>query len=889
MNDSERLLGQKLDSQTVDQTQDRSAPETPGDGPTGPYVPNGALPAPDWAELGSRLVDVEFLAAGGMGEVFLATDPRLNARIIVKVIGTMLARSEDSIKRFLWEAQVTARLNHPGVPAVHGVGKTSDGRPCYAMRFISGVEMNEALATKKPWVDLAHTRRMLNHFVAVCQVVAYAHGQGVIHRDLKPQNIRLGEFGETVVLDWGLAKSHGQGPPTVDEQGTVLGTRKYMPPEQAEGRQHDVDERSDVFALGKILLDIVATNGPGPLRSIVARATAAGSADRYQSVRALADDVQRWLADEKVTVHRDSLGVRLARRLRKNPVWVTGFAVAIVGLTITVVAVAVEQRQTAHQRDLAQENEGKAKKERDEKEVERQRAVSAREQTRQALRSFLEDDVVRLFERTAKVTEAEFAFLDQLAERFRAYGQGDFTDETRRTVYRGLFRIAVIFARFNQNQRAEKLYRDVIVRIDQLLYSSPGDSLLIKSRADTQANLAHLLGQTSPKEASSLFQQSLATLQRLRQDHPTNPEVVSQLSLKSNNYAEFLSRTGQIDQARRKYLEAINFSQQFQTMSPANDEPKRFQGGIHYNLGNLLSEIDPPAASEHHRRSIEFRSNLLAKQPSDSVLQDNLAESYCALGLHLSHSNPEESLRLYQEALKIQDKLVQEFPSNVGYCQHRSHTMHNLGVLHSDQGRTTEAGEVYERSVKLMRDLAERNAESPIFQNELAVSLYHLGQHYFELKNWKKARELAEETVFLCERTGLSKSKIDKHRLHYALTLRLLAGAHRGLGDYQQAIQVSDRLAKFPNDVGTECHDPAAILASCIPLVEKDSRRTDTTAYVEDLRKRSMSFLRQAYNAGAYDDADLLDELRTVKDFDPIRRDPEFKQLLKQIAERKAR
>ena len=233
---------------------------------------------------------------GGMGEVFPARDEELGRTVALKFIQRGKG-GLDAERRFRREVVITARLQHPGIVPVFGPAVSEDGRSGYAMRFISGESFEAAIArhhdttatdTSKP------TRaELLNRFEAVCNTMAYAHSHGVIHRDLKPANVMLGRYGETFVVDWGLAKiladdpieqaAHKELPPltrqgddstgkSLTETGYAIGTIAYMPPEQAQGDHANLDERADVFALGAILCKILTGKPPytGPLAAQLA-------------------------------------------------------------------------------------------------------------------------------------------------------------------------------------------------------------------------------------------------------------------------------------------------------------------------------------------------------------------------------------------------------------------------------------------------------------------------------------------------------------------------------------------------------------------------------------------------------------------------------------------
>ena len=212
------------------------------------------------AAQGSRFQVVRPHLRGGLGQIFIARDLELDREVALKEIHDFHADRPDSRARFIREAEITGRLEHPGIVPVYGMGRNSEGRPFYAMRLIRGDTLGDAIRryhaqeppASHPVERALELRRLLGHFVTVCNTIAYAHSQGVLHRDIKPGNILLGPFGQTVVVDWGLAKLIGARGPEVSEAfdqagdarpaadaetqpGQVMGTPSFMSPEQFAG------------------------------------------------------------------------------------------------------------------------------------------------------------------------------------------------------------------------------------------------------------------------------------------------------------------------------------------------------------------------------------------------------------------------------------------------------------------------------------------------------------------------------------------------------------------------------------------------------------------------------------------------------------------------------
>ena len=311
---------------------------------------------------------------GGLGRVSRAHDRELQREVAIK---ELVSRNEVNERRFMREALLTARLEHPGIVPVHEAGRWADGTPFYAMKLIAGRPLRELIAERR---TVPERLGLLHHVIAVADAIAYAHGQKVIHRDLKPSNIIVGDFGETMVIDWGLAKNLSDaddvascdpgsdpGDDELTRDGTVLGTPAYMAPEQARGER--VDARADVFAIGAMLWELCSLDrGPAPERgerhrqlrrngidedliAIIDKATHPLAARRYADAGALAADLKAFKAGARIASRAYSPVAVIKHWIRRHRAiaW-AGSGVA----ALAIVGAIAYVRSIAAERDLVQ-------------------------------------------------------------------------------------------------------------------------------------------------------------------------------------------------------------------------------------------------------------------------------------------------------------------------------------------------------------------------------------------------------------------------------------------------------------------------------------------------------------------------------------------------------
>ena len=340
------------------------------------------------------------IGRGGMGAVFSTVDQDVRRKVAMKVMLPSATSNPAHIKRFLEEAQITGQLEHPNIVPVHEIGIDEESKIYFTMKLVRGENL-ESIIDKIAGGNQTYAQKyslgvLLQIFMKVCDAIAYAHSKGVLHRDLKPENIMIGDFGEVLVMDWGLAKVLGRedihapearvldtdkANPLHTMEGQVMGTPSYMSPEQAQGKISELDERSDIFSLGGILYKILTHHAPykgknarealemarkrmlqppdiraprsaipAELTAICMKAMARNKDERYASAEELKNDIQRYLDGRSVSAKRDNLLVMAKKWVLRNKVAALGMAGALCALIIGISGAALYEHQKRQER-----------------------------------------------------------------------------------------------------------------------------------------------------------------------------------------------------------------------------------------------------------------------------------------------------------------------------------------------------------------------------------------------------------------------------------------------------------------------------------------------------------------------------------------------------------
>lgn len=682
---------------------------------------------------------VRALARGGLGRVSVARDIELDREVALKEILEEKASSFDARDRFMLEAKITGSLEHPGIVPVYGLGIGQKGSPYYAMRLIRGKSLHLEIQNlyksangELPFAKLDQTklRRLLRSVVDACNAVGYAHSRGVLHRDLKPSNIMIGKYGETLVVDWGLAKVLGDPtedrlqsePVVVDSRpndsslttmGSVVGSPGYMSPEQANGRLDLLDFRTDVFCLGACLYAVLTGKAlfrgstreetleaaracdfsaprefdatiPKSLEAVCLKALAKTNDNRYGSALELAEDIDRWIAGEPVTAMEEPVWQRAGRWAKQHQTLV---ASTIVLFVVSFLGLVISNRVISGERDTAQRERDRAN---DLKVIADRATVLALKERDNAKELRLEaDESKKIAQSNSKaMSEVLDKFVKELADKWSEFP--GFEKERIEMVQLAVERVARLLNESPNDVELRKHLINLNIRLAQL-YRMTGDANKSKQTMDYVLELCEVIPLNSSDNCGIVGDALAQCINVIEEQQPAaqlEPYVRNSLDVSRKRFAldpdnwltqlamtralvqqaEFLIRMQKYDEARMACKEAIAIAAAHIESPHTFIEPLFHFFAYHLDGKAALLGGDLREAEKQLNLALSYADKCNEKyKDNNNVMQFRQSVIIDIAVLEFAKDNASRGFELLEESKEVFVYLVDNWQDTIGY------------------------------------------------------------------------------------------------------------------------------------------------------------------------------------------------------------------------------
>ena len=632
----------------------------------------------------------ETIGRGGMGVVYRATQKSLNRTVAVKILPLASVLDPRQLTRFQHEAEAAAGLQHPNIVPVHAIGYER-GVHFFAMRYINGQSLEQWIEQR--WdSDKNDWQTAVRYALQVADGLQAAHEYGIIHRDIKPSNLLLDQRDNVWIADFGLARI--QNDPSVTGPSDVVGTARYMSPEQARGDSAIVDGRTDIYALAATLQEMLALNPthaigvgcmPRDLETVISKAMSLRRDDRYETAMQFADDLRRVLAGEPTIARPPTLIDRLVRQAAKHrtAVIATVFvgSLTLAGLAVGTTMLAAEKRVSDAL--LIQSQQDRA--------ITREAVDRLGMQIAELLADIPAADSVRhrlltetldYYQRIADAGTVAIADNQQRLDLAVTYGK-----------------IGLFQSELGQPAKATHSLRESERLYAELAGNSPDDSELNLQWSISQNNLGLKLAESGDLEtASTWFARAISTQKQLGDS--------IELARTLNNLGGMLADAGNTDESQQTYERALSL---------LGSESDSLRSTLQSNLAGLLTSRDPDRATSLAKESLTVQMGTLQQNSSDPELAtqvlltlNTLAEAQTATG---EYHDASSSLR---QAVAIGTQLHNRWPDHPSYRRDLAFSLNQLGLALSGSGELTAAREALHQAAthgRRLRETVSQNAE----------------------------------------------------------------------------------------------------------------------------------------------------------------------------------
>ncbi len=750
------------------------------------------------------------VAQGGMGRVLRARDRRLGRDVAIK---ELIKPSPELAARFAREVRITATLQHPSIVTIHEAGTWRDGEPFYAMELVSGRALDAVVRDTTSTTDRL---ALVPHVIAVAEALAYAHSRGVIHRDLKPANVLVGEFGETVVIDWGLAKDlraspandtplpHVRGATSETAYGAVVGTPAYMPPEQARGDR--VDERADVYAIGAMLYTVLAgrppfdgdsadiildrvidqrprmlsdlvPETPRDLAAIVGKAMSRVPDNRYRDARELAGDLRRFQTGQLVGARRYTFLQRAWRFIAKHRAVVAVIAVATIAIAVLS---GVSVARIVDERDTAQAARRDAEAERTRAETEQTRADTERGGA-EGLVSFMLTELKPQLERVGRldvmqgVAKHVEGYYNSLATRAKTL---DRDEELRRIA--ALQVLGDVFYSGGDSEASNRSYEQAIARATPLA-AHDREAAVALARAQNEY-AASLLEAGKVDEADALLGHARTALEAI----PDHASVAILLAMVHRRLSTGAFLSGKLDDAVAELSRCFDAARSV-IDDPAQRRAARLELAKCYDReSDAESGRDNWAAADQAARSaLALRQDIARDDPGDLDVRHGIVVSWDKLfELAISAEKLADAKVDADELVAAAEPLVSLDPDNAEWARSLANGYQRFAELEAAMGHSSEAAKRMVKSIAVTEAIAARDKTNVSRAIDLSDALCHRAGYLLEIHDTATAIPLLQRALELAQ----SASRVAPTNTQYASSVAsiddYLGDAFRLSGDW---------------------------------------------------------------------------------------------------------
>lgn len=850
------------------------------------------------------------IGRGGMGVVYEAWQISLGRMVALKILPFAAVLDAKQIARFKNEAQAAAQLHHPNIVPVFAIG-VERGVHYYAMPYIDGQPLDRAIAqlrqeregqaaTCRPSVaaesrdecpstvpgsllterspNLSYYCRTVARLgIQAAEAIHAAHEYGVVHRDIKPSNLLLDHHGKLWITDFGLARCQSE--TSLTKTGDVLGTLRYMSPEQALGRSALVDQRTDIYSLAVTLYELLTLraaytgdNGPEMLRQIesqepprprqldpriptdletvVLKAMSKVREDRYTTAQEFAEDLGRFLEGKPTAARPATVVDRLAKWARRHRKFVVGSAaaclVAMTGLAISTMLIA--QAKVEADKNYAQ-------------------AQSHFRQARKVV-----DRQAQLAQRLAGIAGAEVVRRDLLEETLGYYLEfiAQVGDEPTLRADLALThsKIAAIQERIDSKEQAIVEYERAIALFERLQAEQPGVADYRRDLARCQSNLALLLADGGKWDlADAAYRSAIAIQEVLVGDYPDEPEYAADLGLSHSNRGLLYSQLGHRAEAESCYVEAIKTQRGLVASPEPGADALRNLAASHNNLAAIYVDSQPERAIENYREALGLHIKLAHIKPGVLDHQSDVAMAHNNLGAVQSRAGKATDAEAsYQRAIETQSELVSKAPAQKAYRRDLAFSYNNLGQLQITLHRASDAERSFREAMALMESLTRQYSGDIPFQASLGGLYNNLGIVLEELRRPAEAAEAYERAAKYAQTAFEGAPKLAQFRSFLSKIYYNQGRVLRQLGRPRDAAEIALRRRALWNDQPQRLVSVAEELALAAAMLRRDAA---TRGAARNYGDAAVALLRQVREGGhAPENLQEHEILKSLKDYD---------------------